>query len=694
MNGYKSGFHDDFKGKTITLSSNIDSTSLARFIWVPIGTHDTPFLGNFDGKKHSISGIIMDSLSQNAALFGYNQGTIKNVNVDKSLLSGSWVAGIAVHNYGTIDSCLVNAKIYTMMGGAGIAVHNGLNAKVANSEFVGSGSFSAKSLVWEIRDSLNLKWIFNSAIKGFISGGIVGLNDGSVQNVVSRGDALFELYCTSVGSYLSDYGKGMFYYGGIVGYNAQSGIIKSAESRTEMKFLQAPLFNCQTAYINNFAVANIVGYNAGIVERVYSNADSLNVGTCNIGRVAGVVGINASSGLIDKALTKTALYATYKNSLCETSASGIVGKNDGTVKNSGSMGNIYVVSYDSYASNSYSGVVAGIASKGNGKIYNSFNVGNLLCKDSTGKNGDCFLYGLGLNNYFSNAYNYGNMDGPVQRKYLFGRGIDAYNSYAIEGSADSVGYKITDSYIYNSDAAMGLEDMTYYNMEDGEEVQGTLLEALNHWVQYRADNLGETYVAWKQGEKYPELDIEWNAASSVSSSSVESSSSQAPASSSSSDVILSSSDESSSSSVVASSSSEKYSSSKVESSSSVSPPSSSSEKLSSSSVVSSSSFAMQGSSSSEVGSSSSTQAKSSSSEELPTVVRVSSQKTFNLAVNGMTVTLSNTQGGNVRIFDALGHLVATKPLSATGTTSVILQTSGNYIVRINECSQMVNVRKE
>lgn len=649
VNGYKSEFHDNFEGKTITLSSNIDSASLAKFIWVPIGTHDTPFLGTFDGEKHSISGIIMDSLSQNAALFGYNQGTIKNVNIDKSLLSGSWVAGIAVHNYGTIDSCLVNAKIYTMMGGAGIAVHNGLNAKVANSEFV--GSFSAKSLVWEKRDSLNLKWIFDSSIKGFINGGIVGLNEGRVQNVSSSGSALFALYCTAVSSDLSDYGKGLFYYGGIVGNNTQSGTIESAENRTEIKILGEA--SCKAYYINNFVVANIVGYNAGIVENAYSNADSLNVSTCNLGRAAGVVGVNASSGIIDKTLTQTALNVRCDRHLCKTSASGIVGKNDGIVKNSGSMGTIYVDSYDSYASNSnsYSGIVAGIASDGNGKIYNSFNVGNLSCKDSTGNIGACLLYGLGVNNYFANTYNYGNISGGSKFKYQFGRDIDAYNSYAIEGSADSIGHKITDSYTYDAYAALGTGSMTYYNMEDGDEVQGTLLEALNHWVQYRAENLGETYVAWKQGEKYPELDIEWDGLEFNSSSSSVS-------------IVLSSS------STIVSSSSELMSSS-VE--------------ISSSSGAPSSSSASQESSSSSFG-------ENSSSSTKPDFVMTIPQKKFNLAVNGMTLTLSNTQGGTVQIFDALGHLVASKPLSATGVTNLTLQTPGNYIVRVNGDSKMVNLK--
>ncbi|MDY6263486.1 MAG: T9SS type A sorting domain-containing protein [Fibrobacter sp.] len=147
-----------------------------------------------------------------------------------------------------------------------------------------------------------------------------------------------------------------------------------------------------------------------------------------------------------------------------------------------------------------------------------------------------------------------------------------------------------------------------------------------------------------------------------SSSATESSSSQTPASSSSSDIILSSSDESSSSSMVASSSS-------GESSSSVKPESSSNEAKSSSS----------------------SKANSSSSRGTD-VVRNTVQPTFNLAVNGMTLTLSNTQGGMVRIFDALGHLVVAKPLSATGATAITMQTPGRYIVRLNGASEVVTLK--
>ena len=146
-----------------------------------------------------------------------------------------------------------------------------------------------------------------------------------------------------------------------------------------------------------------------------------------------------------------------------------------------------------------------------------------------------------------------------------------------------------------------------------------------------------------------------------SSSDIESSSSQAPASSSSSDVILSSSEESSSSSVIASSSSDESSSSKAETSSSAKSESSSSSKV------------------------------NSSSSKGTDIVWNSVQPTFNLAVNGMTLTLSNTQGGVVRIFDALGHMVAAKPL-ASATTSITLQTPGNYIVRVNGISRSVTLK--
>ena len=154
-------------------------------------------------------------------------------------------------------------------------------------------------------------------------------------------------------------------------------------------------------------------------------------------------------------------------------------------------------------------------------------------------------------------------------------------------------------------------------------------------------------------------DIESSSSTPVESSSsdVESSSSEIE-SSSSVPILSSSSEESSSSSVIASSSSEESSSSKAETASSTKPESSSSSKV------------------------------NSSSSKGTDIAWNTVQSTFNLAVSGMTLTLSNTQGGVVRIFDALGHLVAAKSI-ASATTSITLQTPGNYIVRVNGMSRSV-----
>ena len=132
----------------------------------------------------------------------------------------------------------------------------------------------------------------------------------------------------------------------------------------------------------------------------------------------------------------------------------------------------------------------------------------------------------------------------------------------------------------------------------------------------------------------------------------------------------------------------------VESSSSVA--SSSSQMPSSSSVIASSSSDESSSSKAETSSSAKSESSSSSkvnssSSKGTGFVRNAVQPTFNLVVNGMTLTLTNTQGGVVRIFDSLGHLVTAKSL-ADATTSITLQTPGNYIVRVNGISKSVTLK--
>ncbi len=236
----------------------------------------------------------------------------------------------------------------------------------------------------------------------------------------------------------------------------------------------------------------------------------------------------------------------------------------------------------------------------------------------------------------------------------------------------------------------------------------------------------ENRHVWKKSDTYPVFDeVAFGMSYSVepsSSSSAVSSSSSATSSSSSSNAILSSSEGSSdskwSSSAVNSSSSSNVikssSSTAKSSSSSVKAPSSSSKKKadsSSSSVKSSSSSAKSSSSkkteasssskkvassssapkssSSKAGSSSSKKSGKSSSSSAKTSLPVVAQKRLHLNVNGKTITLYASMGRTVQVFDVLGHHVVSNTVDAKGETSVTLQESGAYIVRVDGMSQRV-----
>ena len=210
----------------------------------------------------------------------------------------------------------------------------------------------------------------------------------------------------------------------------------------------------------------------------------------------------------------------------------------------------------------------------------------------------------------------------------------------------------------------------------------------------------ENRHVWKKSDTYPVFDeVAFGMSYSVepsSSSSAVSSSSSATSSSSSSNAILSSSevssDSKSSSSIAQSSSSWSSAivSSDSKSSSSTIRSSSSSNviKSSSSTAKSSSSSVKAPSSSSKKADSSSSSVKSSSSSAKTSLPVIAHQR-FRMAVQGRTITLHASKGRTVQVFDALGHHVMSKAIPANGETSVTLQESGAYIVRVDGMSQRV-----
>lgn len=99
--------------------------------WKPIGKGRFPFCGTFDGDGHSISGLYHgDMLKDSVALFGFFDGTLRNLTLKDSYLSGKNVAGFVCENLSNytrsprIENCHSFARILASNHGCGIYVCN------------------------------------------------------------------------------------------------------------------------------------------------------------------------------------------------------------------------------------------------------------------------------------------------------------------------------------------------------------------------------------------------------------------------------------------------------------------------------------------------------------------------------------------------------------------------------------------
>ena len=82
--------------------------------WTPIGQSFTKaYSGTFDGQGHTISGLWHWWSTDYIGLFGNNEGTIKNLGVVDSYLSGHEnVGGVCGKNGGSLTNCYNTGPIY------------------------------------------------------------------------------------------------------------------------------------------------------------------------------------------------------------------------------------------------------------------------------------------------------------------------------------------------------------------------------------------------------------------------------------------------------------------------------------------------------------------------------------------------------------------------------------------------------
>ena len=206
--------------------------------WSPIGTNrNTPFAGSYDGGGHRIIGLKSKRSgysAQYAGLFGYNQGVIRNLEMESGTVSSSsstpsssYAGGIAGYNDydGSISNCYNTGAVSS--------------SSSSSSSYAYAGGIAGYNYNGSISNCYNTGAVSSSSS---YAGGIAGDNDGSISNCYNTGEITAESDSENV------------YAGGIAGY-----------STSEI----ANVFNtgkvtAQTGGTNKYAyVGGLAGYTKG-----------------------------------------------------------------------------------------------------------------------------------------------------------------------------------------------------------------------------------------------------------------------------------------------------------------------------------------------------------------------------------------------------------------------------------------------
>ena len=165
-----------FKGKTIKLGNDIELTGT----WTPIGigANGHFFEGTFDGQKHTIKGLRVNTNDTYAGLFGYvRYGAIKDLTVEGSVRSsGANTAGIVGYLYqGTVENCTNKAEVTAVRGNVG---------GVVGHAYEGNGECRIENC-----KNNAVVTVTGNEVSGTTAGGIVG----------SAGDKVIVRLCENIG---------------------------------------------------------------------------------------------------------------------------------------------------------------------------------------------------------------------------------------------------------------------------------------------------------------------------------------------------------------------------------------------------------------------------------------------------------------------------------------------------------------
>ncbi len=250
-----------YDGKFIKLANDIylnDTTNWENWdtsapanLWTAIGDGSSSskcFNGTFDGAGYEVSGIYTIK-SDYQGLFGYvYDGTVKNVGVVDSYITGSYnVGGVVGRNEkGTVSNCYNTSDVTDTKDNCYVGGVVGLN-------FIGG----------TVSDCYNTGDVSGS----YDVGGVVGSNIGTVGNCYNTGDVT---------------GAGINVLGVAIYFGAVGGVVGSNDDTV------GNCYNTGSVLGTYDAVGGVVGSNGGTVGNCYNTGDVSDTGDCSsVGGVAG-----------------------------------------------------------------------------------------------------------------------------------------------------------------------------------------------------------------------------------------------------------------------------------------------------------------------------------------------------------------------------------------------------------------------
>jgi hypothetical protein len=188
-------------GSTFIQFADIDASDTATwnlgYGFVPIGNTTTSFTGSFDGQNHSISGLLINRVANNQALFGELSGaTISDLGLTGCNITGvDKVGGIAaeMNTSTTITRCFTTGSItgQDMVGG----IAGNIRGASTISQSYNTASITAfeygGGIAGKNRGSSIIELCYNlgSVDDGTFLGGITGYNDSSlIHNCYNSGE--------------------------------------------------------------------------------------------------------------------------------------------------------------------------------------------------------------------------------------------------------------------------------------------------------------------------------------------------------------------------------------------------------------------------------------------------------------------------------------------------------------------------